>query len=38
MALYWSIQPAYIHGAMRAVMGADEIAWTYIFASNLAWI
>jgi len=23
VALYWSIQPAYIHGAMRAVMGGD---------------
>ncbi len=27
MALYWSLQPAYIHGAMREVMGTDEIAY-----------
>ncbi|MEM1632067.1 MAG: PTS transporter subunit IIC, partial [Thermofilum sp.] len=27
MALYWTLQPAYIHGAMRQVMGADEIAY-----------
>jgi PTS system ascorbate-specific IIC component len=37
MALYWSIQPAYIHGAMRAVMGGDEIAYGHT-SSLAAWI
>jgi len=34
MALYWSIQPAYIHAAMREVMGSDEIAYGH--TSSLA--
>ncbi len=34
MALYWSIQPAYIHHAMREVMGSDEIAYGH--TSSLA--
>jgi len=34
MALYWSIQPAYIHHAMRDVMGSDEIAYGH--TSSLA--
>lgn len=37
MALYWSLQPAYIHGAMRAVMGADEIAFGHT-SSLAAWL
>ena len=37
MALYWSTQPAYIHGAMRAVMGADEIAYGHI-SSLATWL
>lgn len=37
MALYWSLQPAYIHGAMRAVMGADEIAYGHT-SSLAAWL
>lgn len=34
MALYWSIQPAYIHSSMRVVMGGDEIAYGH--TSSLA--
>jgi len=37
VALYWSIQPAYIHGAMRAVMGGDEIAFGHT-SSLAAWL
>ncbi|MET1160065.1 MAG: PTS ascorbate transporter subunit IIC [Thermoprotei archaeon] len=37
MALYWSIQPAYIHGAMRAVMQSDEIAYGHT-SSFAAWL
>ncbi len=34
MALYWSLQPAYIHSSMRVVMGSDEIAYGH--TSSLA--
>lgn len=37
MALYWSIQPAYIHGAMRQVMASDEIAYGHT-SSLAAWL
>jgi len=37
MALYWSLQPAYIHGAMKAVMGSDEIAYGHT-SSLAAWL
>jgi PTS system ascorbate-specific IIC component len=33
MALYWSLQPAYIHGAMKEVMGSDEIAYGHTSSS-----
>ncbi|MEZ0346142.1 MAG: PTS ascorbate transporter subunit IIC [Infirmifilum sp.] len=33
IALYWSLQPAYIHGAMKEVMGSDEIAYGHTSSS-----
>jgi PTS system ascorbate-specific IIC component len=33
MALYWSIQPWYIHSAMKEVMGTDEIAFGHTSSS-----
>lgn len=37
MALYWSIQPAYIHRAMTDVMGSPDIAYGHT-SSLAAWL
>jgi len=37
MALYWSLQPAYIHKAMRDLMGSDEVAYGHT-SSLVAWL
>ncbi|MCY0867661.1 MAG: PTS ascorbate transporter subunit IIC [Desulfurococcus sp.] len=37
MALYWTIQPKYMHGAMKTLTGSEEIGYAHT-SSLVAWI